>query len=223
MELLHTMSLRHKHQVSCPIRIPYCLDLRRQKQRVKKMNINKFTGSLFAQIAECLDILSLINELEDYKKIMSPVQKARVQKYLVDYLVMRLNALFENRKDVISFERLQHEYMSKNREFITKYDDIKKIFASLIKQIKNNRTKIAHNPKKNILGYSAKELADFEKTSGIKLPDLPQTSENQHILYRNLPRDGIIILLQKLKDLVFYEVLYPQARKYNPTTRKFVG
>ena len=187
------------------------------------MDINKFTGNLFAQIAECLDILSLIEELEDYKNVMPPIQKARVQKYLVDHLVTRINALFENDRDVISFERLQHEYMSKNRDFINKYNEIKKIFASLIKQIKNNRTKIAHNPKKNILGYSARELADFEKTVGIKLPDLPQASENQHILYRNLPRGGIIILLQKLKDLVFYEVLYPQARKYNPTTRKFVG
>ncbi len=182
------------------------------------MDINKFTGNLFAQITECLDILSLIKELEDYKKIIPPIQKARVQKYLVDHLVVKLDALFEDNPKVISFARLQHEYMSKNKEFIKKYNDIKKLFESLIKQIANNRTKIAHNPKKNILGYSSTELKDFEQKTGIKLPDLPQTSENQYILFSNLPRDGIIILLQKLKDLVFYEVLYPQARKYNPTT-----
>ena len=188
-----------------------------------KLDINKFTGTLFAQISECFDILNLIEEVENHTKGMPPIQKALTQKYLVDQLVIKLDALFEDNPKVISFARLQHEYMSRNNDFIRKYNGIKSLFKNLIKQISNNRTKIAHIPKQNILGYSANELNDFEQKTGIKLPDLPKLPENQYILYSNLPRDGIIILLQKLRHLIFYEVLYPQARKYNPTTRKWVG
>lgn len=186
------------------------------------MDINKFTSNLFVQISECCDILNLIEEVESYKKIMPLIQKARLQKYLVDHLVTKLNTLFENDNKVISFERLHCEYMSKDQNFTAKYNKIKKVFGNLIKQIGNNRTKIAHNPKQNILGYSSEELKDFEKSTSIRLPDLSQTTENQYILFSNLPKDGIIVLLQELKNLAFYEVLHPEAKKYNPTTCEFI-
>jgi hypothetical protein len=166
-----------------------------------KIEIKKFAGNLLSIISECFDIISLLEEVEQNKNIDALV-KMRIQKYLVDHLITKLYTLFENDTDVISFERLLYDYKLKN-----------KAFDGLIKRIKNNRTKIAHNPKKHTLGFSLKELEDFSIKTGIKLADLPQEHENQYLLYSNLPRDGIIVLLQKLKHLLFFEVLYPQAKR----------
>ena len=178
-----------------------------------KSNINQFTGNLLATISECLDILGLLDEMESYDKVMPPLQKMRVQKYLVDLLVTKLYTLFDTHKDVISFERLLHEYLPDNDRFKDKFSSIKKTFDGLIKRVKNNRKKVAHNPKQNTLGFSEKEIKEFESQSGMRFNDFLQPYENQYIHYRNLPRDGIIVLLQELKSLVFYDVLYPNVRK----------
>jgi hypothetical protein len=177
-----------------------------------KIEIKKFAGNLLSIISECFDIISLLEEVEQNKNIDALV-KMRIQKYLVDHLITKLYTLFENDTDVISFERLLYDYKLKNKAFKIEYIKLKKIFDGLIKRIKNNRTKIAHNPKKHTLGFSLKELEDFSIKTGIKLADLPQEHENQYLLYSNLPRDGIIVLLQKLKHLLFFEVLYPQAKR----------
>jgi hypothetical protein len=177
-----------------------------------KIEIKKFSGNLLATISECFDILSLLEEIEQNKNVNS-LQKMRTQKYLVDHLVTKLYTLFENNRDVISFERLLHDYKIDSKEFKEKYFKLKKTFESLIKRIKNNRKKVAHNPKDHTLGFSYKELEDFSKKTGIKLADLPQEDENQYLFYSNLPRDGIIVLLQELKHLLFYEILYPEAKR----------
>ena len=140
-------------------------------------NFNQHEIKLLTQMGECKDILGLLNEIELYNEIMPPVQKARIQKYLVDHLIVKLNTLFDNRKDVFSFERYQNENKLSNNDFRGKYSKIKEKYSILKEQVKSDRTKIAHNP---------------NKTSG----------ENQSILYNNLPKDEITNLMKELWDLV---------------------
>lgn len=177
------------------------------------MNARKFAMRLYFVIMECYDILSLLKEIEGQKNVL-PLTKLKTQKYLVDYLIIKIHTLFDKTRGVLSFEKIiDYKTLPNNKNFKEEYFKIKKIFSLLIKRIEKNRHQKAHNSKEELLGYSEEEIKYFESTTGNDLKDLLKSEEYQYILYNNLPRDGIIIMLNKLRDLLLYEVIRPEAKR----------